>query len=44
MRVMRLENRIYLRLQPWKADGIVSKLDVGIGDKLLNYYRFNSSM
>ena len=42
MRVMRLENRIYLRLQPWKADGIVSKLDVGIGDKLLNYYRFNS--
>ena len=42
MRVMRLENRIYLRLQPWKSDGIVSKLDVGIGDKLLNYYRFNS--
>lgn len=40
MRVMKFENRIYLRLQPWKADGIVSKLDVGIGDKLLNYYDF----
>ncbi len=38
MRVMKLENRIYLRLQPWADDGIVSKLDVGIGDKLLNYY------
>ncbi len=38
MRVMRLENRIYLRLQPWAEDGIISKIDVGIGDKLLNYY------
>ena len=38
MRVMRLENRVYLRLQPWADDGIVSKLDVGLGDKLLNYY------
>ena len=43
MRVMRLENRIFLRLQPWKADGIVSKLDVGIGDKLLNYYDYSPS-
>lgn len=41
MRVMRLENRIYLRLQPWKSDGIVSKIDVGVGDKLLNYFTFN---
>lgn len=38
MRVMRLENRIYLRLQPWADDGIISKIDVGVGDKLLNYY------
>ncbi|MCD8312959.1 MAG: putative porin, partial [Bacteroidales bacterium] len=41
MRVMRFENRIYIRVQPWKEDGIVSKLDVGIGDKLLNYYDYN---
>lgn len=41
MRVMRLDNKIYLRLQPWKSDGIVSKLDVGVGDKLLNYYDFS---
>ena len=40
LRVMRLENRVFMRLQPWKSDGIVSKLDVGLGDKLLNYYSF----
>lgn len=42
-RVMKFENRIYIRLQPWSEDGIVSKLDVGIGDKLLNYYDFSST-
>ncbi len=41
LRVMKFENRAFIRLQPWKSDGIVSKLDVGIGDKLVNYYTFN---
>ncbi len=41
LRVMKFENRAFIRLQPWKEDGIVSKLDVGIGDKLANYYSFN---
>ena len=40
MRVMRLDNKVFVRLQPWKDDAIVSKLDVGIGDKLANYYTF----
>ena len=40
LRVMRVENKLFLRLQPWKSDGIVSKLDVGIGDKVLNFYSF----
>ncbi len=40
LRVMKLENRAFIRLQPWKSDGIVSKLDVGVGDKLANYYSF----
>ncbi len=40
LRVMKFENRAFIRLQPWKSDGIVSKLDVGIGDKLVNYYTF----
>lgn len=41
LRVMKFENKVFIRLQPWKADGIVSKVDVGIGDKLCNYYSFN---
>lgn len=40
LRVMKFENRFFIRLQPWKSDGIVSKLDVGIGDKLANYFSF----
>ena len=40
MRVMRVENKAFIRLQPWKSDGIVSKLDLGLGDKVLNFYSF----
>ena len=40
LRVMRLENKVFIRLQPWKSDGIISKLDIGLGDKLMNYYSF----
>ena len=43
LRVMKFENRVFIRLQPWKSDGIVSKLDVGIGDKLANYFSFKMS-
>lgn len=38
LRTMRLDNKVYLRLQPWKADAPLSKIDVGIGDKLLSYH------
>ena len=38
MRVMVLDNKFYLRLQPWSADGAVSRLDVGVGDRLRNYF------
>ena len=40
LRVMKFENRFFIRLQPWKSDGIVSKLDVGAGDKLASYFNF----
>ena len=40
LRVMRFDNKVFIRLQPWKDDAIVSKLDVGIGDKLASYYSF----
>lgn len=38
LRVSKFENRFFIRLQPWTEDAIVSKLDVGIGDRLLSYY------
>lgn len=28
-----LDNKLFLRLQPWSEDAIVSKLNVGVGDK-----------
>ena len=41
MRVSRLDNKAFIRLQPWAEDAIVSKLNVGIGDRLLTYYKFD---
>ena len=41
LRVMRLENRAFIRVQPWSDDAIVSKIDVGVGDKLLSHYSFS---
>ena len=38
MRVMKLDNKFFIRLQPWSSDGIVSKLDVGVGDELRTYF------
>ena len=40
LRVMRFDNRVFLSLQPWSSDAIVSKIDVGLGDKLASYYSF----
>ncbi len=41
LRTMKLENKFFIRLQPWKSDAILSKIDVGIGNKLMTYYAFN---
>lgn len=38
LRTMRLENRIFVRLQPWKENAIVSKVEGGIGHKLQHFY------
>ena len=38
LRYMRLDNKIFARLQPWAENGLVSKLDVGLGDRMLQYY------
>mgnify|MGYP002520826802 FL=1 len=41
VRVMRLENRIFLRLQPWSDNAIVSKLNGGIGSRILSFSTFD---
>ena len=38
LRVAKLDNKVYIRLQPWSSEGIVSKLDLGVGDYLKTYY------
>lgn len=41
VRVLRLENKFYIRLQPWAKEAIVSKVDAGIGFQYLNLYGFD---
>lgn len=43
MRVTKLDNKVFLRLQPWRSEAVVSKLDVGVGEKLMHYWRFDPS-
>ena len=42
-RVAKLENRIFLRLQPWSEEAIVSKLNGGLGHRLTSWYNFDPS-
>lgn len=32
-----VDNKIYLRLQPWTSESVISKIDVGIGDEYDKY-------
>ena len=41
VRVSKFENRLFLRLQPWADDAIVSKLNAGIGNRITNWYDFD---
>ncbi len=38
VRTMKLENRLFIRLQPWADDGVVSKLNAGIGNRIQSFY------
>ena len=40
LQVKRLDNRIFVRIQPWKEDAIVSKIEGGIGDRWQSFYLF----
>jgi len=38
VRTAKLENRVFIRLQPWSDDGIVSKLNAGLGNRIQTFY------
>lgn len=38
MRVRKIDNKLYIRLQPWSSEAVVSKLDIGVGDMLRTYF------
>ncbi len=38
LRNMRLENRIFVRFQPWKEDALVSKIEGGVGNRFQTFY------
>ncbi len=40
-RIMKFDNKVFLRLQPWADNAIISKINVGIGNKLMSWYKFD---
>lgn len=44
IRVMNLDNRFFIKLQPWAREAIVSGLEGGIGYQRLFYYKFSPDM
>lgn len=44
VRVMNLENCLFIKLQPWAREAIVSGLEGGVGYQHLSYYKFSPEM
>ena len=38
LHTVRLDNRVFLRFQPWHEDAVVSKVEGGVGDRYLSHY------
>lgn len=38
MRVSLLENRVFARFQPWHEDAVVSKIEGGVGSRILSHF------
>ncbi len=38
IRMMQLDNRVFLRVQPWADDFVISKIEGGIGDRLRSHH------
>jgi len=43
-RTFSIENRLFVRMQPWGRDAIVSKVDAGIGHEFVSHYAFRPEM
>ncbi len=41
IRVMKLENKVFLKLQPWASDAVVSSVNAGLGNRIMSYYMFS---
>lgn len=39
-----IDNKFYVRLQPWVTNALLSKIDVGVGYQWVNAYSFDPSM
>lgn len=40
-RVTKLENRIFIRLQPWSSEAFISKLNIGAGNRIMKFSNFD---
>lgn len=40
LRVLKIENKVFVKLQPWASDAVISTVNVGLGNRILNYYMF----
>lgn len=38
-----LDNKVFIKLQPWAEDGIISKINVGVGDRARWYFLQNAA-
>ena len=38
LHTVRLDNRVFLRFQPWHEDALVSKVEGGVGDRYLSHF------
>ena len=43
MALRRFENKAFIKLQPFDADAVLSKIDAGVGYQILSYYSFDPS-
>lgn len=43
IRASSIENKFFIRIQPWAKDAVISKLDGGIGHQLMSLYNFKSN-